>query len=379
MTTNQICFASVLLAVTLFWGCEGTEIEKVKNGTFQGYQQTTIGKAVESVLAGAEWEYFETDKGVRVVEVQGEPGTKTIERFVYGNFNFDMEKYNYNDILSLGNRCEDIPNVKIQFTLFENSDSFEVSYCGIGEKNLSCNELIAHIYDNDVHYESAKKRCERFDSVKSDVLRKQAEILKKFGSFTDSRDGKVYKTIKIGQQLWMAENLDFDYIVEGSPYGTNSGCKNCGKYYTWAAAIDSAGVWSKNGINCGDRVTCIPKYPVRGICPEGWHLPSIEEMREIISVLKEKNISILDLMSFDDYMWERMPEIANAEFTGFSVILAGSSFRGRTFGNYGESASFWSATENNEGEAFRWYLDVRTLALGLNDKDFGFSVRCIKD
>src|SRR5574344_499811 len=100
-----------------------------------------------------------------------------------------------------------------------------------------------------------------------------------YGTLTDSRDGQTYKTIVIGTQTWMAENLNFE--TEES-YCLDDDAVNCSKYgrlYKWAAAMDGAGTWTSNGKGCGYDVTCSPIYPVRGICPEGWHLPDTTEFK----------------------------------------------------------------------------------------------------
>ena len=111
-----------------------------------------------------------------------------------------------------------------------------------------------------------------------------------YGSLIDERDGKTYKTVKIGSQWWMAENLNF-YADEFSKDGleTQSGClfdnsRYCdeygyGRYYWWALAMDSAAFFSEDGKGCGKGNVCkISQYAkVRGICPEGWHLPSANE------------------------------------------------------------------------------------------------------
>ena len=111
-----------------------------------------------------------------------------------------------------------------------------------------------------------------------------------YGVMTDSRDGQTYRTIKIGSQTWMAENLNFEYVVKNKPWlsgncyynpveNPNEDCKRFGRYYTWAAAMDSAGKYSSNGKGCGHYKRCSPTYPVQGICPEGWHLPDTTEWK----------------------------------------------------------------------------------------------------
>ena len=98
-----------------------------------------------------------------------------------------------------------------------------------------------------------------------------------YGSLTDARDGKTYKTVKIGSQTWMAENLNYkahqSFCYEDDP----ANCDKYGRLYMWAAAMDSAAVFSEGGKGCGEGEICHPVYPVRGVCPAGWHLPSDAE------------------------------------------------------------------------------------------------------
>ncbi len=101
----------------------------------------------------------------------------------------------------------------------------------------------------------------------------------------DLRDGKTYKTVTIGTQTWMAENLNYEtensFCYDDDP----SNCSKYGRLYTWAAAMDSVGTLTTNGKGCGDKKTCSPTYPVRGICPEGWHLPDTTEWKTLFSAV----------------------------------------------------------------------------------------------
>ena len=104
-------------------------------------------------------------------------------------------------------------------------------------------------------------------SEQSIAIKEPCNIKTDENCFEDSRDGQTYRITKIAGQIWMAENLN--YKVEGS-YCYNDSveyCKKYGRLYTRAAAMDSAGVWSLNGKGCGYGDTCVPVYPVRGVCP----------------------------------------------------------------------------------------------------------------
>ena len=108
------------------------------------------------------------------------------------------------------------------------------------------------------------------------------------GSFTDSRDGQTYSTVKIGDQVWMAENLNFktadSYCYNDDP----SYCTKYGRLYIWSAAMDSVGVYDSSAVGCGcnyDYKNCSPSYPVRGICPEGWYLPDTVDWKTLFDAV----------------------------------------------------------------------------------------------
>ncbi len=199
------------------------------------------------------------------------------------------------------------------------------------------------------------------------------------GNLTDARDGQTYRTVTIGTQTWMAENLNYE--TENSYcYGDDaSNCTKYGRLYTWAAAMDSVGTWSTNGKGCGDNKTCSPTYPVRGVCPEGWHLPTRAEFKTLITAVGGESIAGQKLKSTTG--WTACSGIINEDAFAFSALPAGyrNDFGG--YFNEGYDAYFWSSTESNSSLAYRMYLYYYDGYADLDNglKNYGFSVRCLRD
>ena len=115
-----------------------------------------------------------------------------------------------------------------------------------------------------------------------------------YGELIDERDGQIYKTIKIGEQTWMAENLNYAYLQPTSTKDSSSECynnelDNCSKFgrlYLWSAAMDSAGIFSLDGKGCGKGSGSCKAQPakgVRGVCPENWHIPTESDMGNYVN------------------------------------------------------------------------------------------------
>lgn len=225
-------------------------------------------------------------------------------------------------------------------------------------------------------------------------------------TFTDSRDGKIYGIVTIGYQTWMSENLNFQaansYCYKDNP----DNCATYGRLYTWSAAMDSIGDFSQHGKGCGDGKSCNPSYPVRGICPEGFHLPTTEEFKTLYAFAGGEHSAGKRLKSRSDWSgWStcrwagrfscKTSESGNGtDDYGFTMLPAG-----RWFGSFEylhDEAFFWTSeayssgngsTEYILGNAYATYLEYDSFMNMDNEgpyvkafqKSNGFSVRCVKD
>ena len=142
-------------------------------------------------------------------------------------------------------------------------------------------------------------------------------IAKIVGTMKDTRDNKTYKTVTIGTQTWMAENLNYDYKVDGESYGNYCDTDNCstyGRYYTWEVAYNA--------------------------CPTGWHLPKDTEWSALYDAVGKNAYAMGGFVDVDS------------------------------------TAKFWSSTEFNDD--YYAYFFFGGMPLGYAAKHVGLSVRCVK-
>ena len=191
--------------------------------------------------------------------------------------------------------------------------------------------------------ESAEESSSSVKLSSSSVILSEVE-----GILTDSRDGQTYKTVVIGSQTWMAQNLN--YVRAGSYCYIDASfyCAEYGRLYTWNAA--------------------------RTACPSGWHLPSKDEFEMLFSAVGGQSIAGKMLKS---------TSVNGTDAYSFSALLAGIRFNGGYFTDMGHYAHFWSSTEYkyDNNNAYNMYLrnSEDNAHLPNYSKDSGFSVRCVKD
>lgn len=209
-----------------------------------------------------------------------------------------------------------------------------------------------------------------------------------YGSMTDSRDGQIYKTVKIGNQVWMAENLNYaDSVKTPSLMGKNwcyankaENCAVAGRLYSWAASIDSVklAMDEKNPQDCGYGKTCSLPAKVQGVCPDGWHLPSQVEWETLFTEVGGSSTAGKILMSQTG--WYNNGN--GTDGVGFSALPVGCNIRyDREFLGDGDYAAFWSASDYSSSLAYFMGMSSANEYAYLYPfpKDYGLSVRCLKN
>lgn len=173
----------------------------------------------------------------------------------------------------------------------------------------------------------------------------QFDIGKNSGTMKDA-GGKKYRTVAIGNQVWMAENMNYKTDSSYCYDNSDANCSKYGRLYVWSAAMT--------------------------VCPAGWHLPSYKEWdslyRTIVSIEGPSRLESLKSKT----EWVRGPN--GTDLYGFTVYPAGGYRRGK-YWDFGERSDFWVT----EGSCAVALLYSGYLGCGTESKEYGYSVRCIKD
>lgn len=194
-------------------------------------------------------------------------------------------------------------------------------------------------------------------------------------------DGNVYKTVKIGNQIWMAENLKVTKYRNGNPIpnvtdntawsllttgascdynNTPTNSTTYGKLYNWFAASDS-----------------------RNIAPTGWHVATDADWKKLTEYLGGEETAGGKLKETGTTHWKSPNNNATNE-SGFRALPGGTRTDNGGFGaNLGIIGQYWCSTEMAGVAAFAWYYfmgsDNGTITRGGEGKKMGYSIRCVKD
>ena len=204
-------------------------------------------------------------------------------------------------------------------------------------------------------------------------------------------DGNVYHTVKIGDQIWMVENLKTTKYSDGTSIPrvtsrntwanktTGAFCDyNFGNYYAWSIDYD---------LIYGHLYNWYSVVDSRKLAPIGWHVPSDAEWTKLTEYLGGDSIAGAKLKASSSVFW--WSRIKNTDFeqapdtneSGFSALPGGGLFDNDLFLDIVERGFWWTTTENSNTLAWIRGLQSEEIGVGRGDalKYYGLSVRCIKD
>jgi len=170
-------------------------------------------------------------------------------------------------------------------------------------------------------------------------------------SIKDLRDGKTYKTVKIGEQIWMAENLNFNASDSKCYDNKPANCEKYGRLYDWNTA--------------------------KTVCPTGWHLPSDEEWNVLMTAVGGSKTAGKFLKATSG--WDSNGNGTDAY--GFSALPGGWGSSDGSFSSVGNYGNWWSSAEYSSYHAYYQNMNYyHETALYENyGKSYFQSVRCVMD
>ncbi len=184
-----------------------------------------------------------------------------------------------------------------------------------------------------------------------------------YQTFTDARDNQTYRSVEIGNQVWMAENLRYNPSTQNNQNEITI-CEY-GRMYT-----------SGN----------------TDYCPEGWHIPSLEEWQILFDHLGGREVASGKLKEAGTEHWEE-PNTAATNSSGFTALPAGYANESEGLKERRKRAEFWSSSRNPDVEDNVYGNSYGYISLGYNSNNTGIfysfddydeyyekrSIRCIKD
>lgn len=200
------------------------------------------------------------------------------------------------------------------------------------------------------------------------------------GTLIDVRDSQVYKTVTIGTQTWMAENLNYEVTDSYCYKDLQSNCEKYGRLYVWPAAIQQ--------YSCDYKTYDYETYcnnvhnETKGVCPDGWHLPSNIEWNTLFDAVGGVFVAGTMLKSTSGWLKDSNGRDGNGtDVYGFSVLPSGAKLKSDGFNFESGNAYFWTSTEYSYKNAkhVNFNCGHKQAEIYHDQKNYGYSVRCVKD
>ena len=273
----------------------------------------------------------------------------------------------------MGNLLVKVTPIDATITLFQKDKMIESWNGAKNIKNLIIGDYT--LQANLTGYEKVSKSIKLLEGKTTEtsiVLAKNTDG--NFNSFVSqttcgssiSYEGKVYNIIQVGKQCWLKENLDVGTMIRGNRGSSNNSiiekycydddpnnCKTYGGLYQWEEAM---------------KYSTTPG--AQGICPTGWHIPTKAEFETLVTTVNNNGKAL-----------KAIGQGTGTNAYDFSALLSGDRHSNGHFFNSKVNAYIWSSTEFNVTEANYIFLSFYGSSVNLenNDKEYGYSVRCIHD
>ena len=204
------------------------------------------------------------------------------------------------------------------------------------------------------------------------------------GVNTIKYSNQIYHTVQIGSQCWLKENLNVGTRINGAIDQADNGiiekycynddpanCNTLGGLYEWAETVQY-----QNGATNNSYPNPAYSGNIKGICPNGWHIPTNAEFVTLNSTVNGDGDALKEV-------GQGTGAGAGTNTSGFSALLAGFLTYSKSYQALGETTAFWRLEgfelDPNYADQYFLFLSNNNFTLGTNFKKYAFSMRCLKD
>lgn len=180
-----------------------------------------------------------------------------------------------------------------------------------------------------------------------------------YGFLIDKRDDQVYKTVVIGEQTWMAENLNYAYLLPDS-----------------LRHFDSASACYNDSLEYCDKYGRLYSFDViEKVCPDGWHLPSMDEWEVLFDAVGGINVASEKLIS--SYGWKNQSDVDD----GYCFSVLGGGYRPSVFNDLGVGEGLWTSTwyDSDAIKNVYFYNNYSYAYEGYTPFEKMLYIRCVRD
>ena len=228
----------------------------------------------------------------------------------------------------------------------------------VQELELNFSDAVAQQEWESKYAEKDKAKRDTLAGIRMDEQMWRERVRDNTGTYTDSRDGQVYRTIKIDDRVWMAQNLNFDVPGKSWCYDSkDSSCSRGGRLYDLAGA--------------------------RAACPKGWHLPRDREFTEMLTNLTRCYSGVHTCKDFGRKLKAKVGwdgEKGTDEY-GFAVYSTGYRDPKGTFAGMGAYSGFWTNQSGRVETNYIWVLEKdasNMQRLFAPSKGHAYALRCVE-